>query len=244
MPNGSLQTDSTGWSNWNQTAPSGQMTRSACTAGACLQYVAGGSSGILSSPGFSLQQGAWYRLTIDTSTQTDHQLVPLIVRRGSGAYESLSDRDLSFTANRAWGRHSVVFQASETVSAAGARVDFDRVVSGQSLTVASLQIVQITPDASMQTSSMIVNAAATPLAATCPFANSAPAACAESFDLSTGQPVTWPLSVAPRSAVIVYVQDPALLDSDGDGIPDSVDACSGTSAGAVVDATGCPLILH
>src|ERR1700761_5660204 len=77
VPNGALLADSTGWSNWNQTAPSGQMTRNACTAGACLQYVAGGSSGILSSPGFSLQQGAWYRLTIDTSTQNDGHLETL-----------------------------------------------------------------------------------------------------------------------------------------------------------------------
>ena len=244
VPNGALLTDSTGWSNWNQTAPSGQMTRYACPAGACLQYAAGGSSGILSSPGFSLQQGAWYRLTIDTSTQTDDQLVPLIVRRGSGAYESLSDRDLSFTGSRAWSRHSVVFQATETVSAAGARVDFDRVVAGQSLTVASLQIVQITPDVSTQTSSMIVNAATTTLAAACPFASTAPGDCAQSFDLATGQPVAWPLSVPPGSAVIVYVQNPALLDTDGDGIPDSVDSCPGTPAGAAVDATGCPLILH
>jgi pimeloyl-ACP methyl ester carboxylesterase len=32
----------------------------------------------------------------------------------------------------------------------------------------------------------------------------------------------------------------AVLDSDGDGVPDDVDACPGTSLGAVVDAIGCP----
>ena len=32
----------------------------------------------------------------------------------------------------------------------------------------------------------------------------------------------------------------AVLDSDGDGVPDDVDVCPGTSLGAVVDATGCP----
>src|SRR5207248_11348445 len=30
-------------------------------------------------------------------------------------------------------------------------------------------------------------------------------------------------------------------DSDGDGVPDSKDACPGTPAGAVVDQRGCPL---
>jgi len=32
----------------------------------------------------------------------------------------------------------------------------------------------------------------------------------------------------------------AVLDSDDDGVPDDVDACPGTSLGAVVDAAGCP----
>ena len=32
----------------------------------------------------------------------------------------------------------------------------------------------------------------------------------------------------------------AVLDSDGDGVPDDVDACPGTASGSVVDATGCP----
>ena len=244
VPNGALQNDSAGWSGWNDSAPAGQMNRTSCPAGMCLQYVAGGSSGILSSPGFALQQGAWYRLTVDTSTQTDGQVVPLVVRRGSGDYATLSDRTLSFVGNRAWSRNSVVFQATQTVAGAGARVDFDRVVAGQSLTVTHLEIVQVTPDTSAQNSSVVVNAAATPLSATCPFAHAQPAACAQTFDLATAQPVTWPLTVPARSAVIVYVQNPALVDSDHDGIPDSEDTCASTSESSAVDASGCPLSLH
>ena len=244
VPNGALQPDASGWNSWNATAPAGQMTRFACPAGQCLQYVAGGSSGILSSPGFALQQGAWYRLTIDVSTQTDNQTVPLIVRRGSGDYASLSDRGLAFPASRAWSRHSVVFQATQTVTGSGARVDFDSVVAGQSLSVARLQIVQIAPDAATQMSSVVVNAAATPLSASCPFTGTLAPLCADAYDLATQQPVAWPLSVPAHSAVIVYVQDPALVDSDGDGIPDSMDTCPGTAAGAAVDASGCPLILQ
>jgi OOP family OmpA-OmpF porin len=47
--------------------------------------------------------------------------------------------------------------------------------------------------------------------------------------------------VPPHAATIVYVQDETLIDSDGDGIPDSMDACPGTAPGAAVDASGCPL---
>ena len=244
VPNGALASDSSGWSSWNATAPAGQATRTTCPAGACLQYVAGGSAGILSSPGFALQQGAWYRLTVDTSTQADNQTVPLIVRVGSGDYAAVSDRSLAFTANRAWGRHSVVFQATRTVGGTGARVDIDGIAAGQAISIARLELVQVTPDANSQNSSVIVNAAATSLNATCPFSSTQPALCSQAFDLATGQPISWPLPVPAHSAVIVHVQNTALVDSDGDGIPDSQDACPGTLSGAAVDATGCPLTLH
>jgi OmpA-OmpF porin, OOP family len=36
-------------------------------------------------------------------------------------------------------------------------------------------------------------------------------------------------------------EEPAVMDSDGDGVPDDVDECPGTPAGAIVDARGCEL---
>ncbi len=244
VPNSGLQTDAAGWSSWNAIAPSGQATRLACPAGECLQYVAGGSAGVLSSPGFSVQNGAWYRLTVDVSTQTDNQVVPLVVRIGSGDYAWVSDRNLAFTANRAWGRHTVVFQATQTVPGGGARVDLDGIVAGNSITIAGLELVQITPDAAAQMSGVVVNAAATTLNATCPLAGSQPALCSALFNLASGQPITWPLAVPPRSSVIFYGQDAALVDSDGDGIPDSQDSCPGSTPGAAVNASGCELTAH
>lgn len=244
VPDGGLANGSTGWSSWNATAPAAQATLLACPAGSCLQYVAGGSAGILSSPGFALQQGAWYRLSVDVSTQIDNQAVPLVVRVGSGDYASTSDRPLAFNASRAWTRHVVVFQATRTVPGGGARVDFDGIVAGQSISIASLELVQVTPSTAAQDSAAIVNAAAAPLSAACPFTGSASSLCSQAFDLATGQPLSWPLAVPARSAVIVYVQDTALADSDGDGIPDVADRCPATPAGAPVDASGCPLVLH
>jgi parallel beta-helix repeat protein len=244
VSNGTLATDSTGWSSWNASGATGQATRAACPAGACLQYVAGGSPGVLSSPGFALQQGAWYRLTVDVSTQTDNQVVPLIVRVGSGDYALVSDRPLAFGGQRAWTRHAVVFQATRTVPGTGARVDFDGIVAGQSIAIANLEIVQVLPSTIAQSSSIVVNASAVPLSASCPFAASPSSLCSQSFDLATAQPVSWPLTVPARSAVIVYVQDPALVDSDGDGIPDAFDKCPGTRAGVAVNASGCALTLQ
>jgi len=45
---------------------------------------------------------------------------------------------------------------------------------------------------------------------------------------------------APIAAAPVV---PQTLDSDGDGVPDSVDKCPGTLKGTTVDATGCPVRL-
>ena len=39
------------------------------------------------------------------------------------------------------------------------------------------------------------------------------------------------------------VEEAAMMDADGDGVPDDKDACAGTPAGVSVDVQGCPLVL-
>jgi hypothetical protein len=58
-------------------------------------------------------------------------------------------------------------------------------------------------------------------------------------NLVNGQAVAWPLAVPAYSAILLYTQDEALMESDGDGIPDSQDLCPGTPTGATVNASGC-----
>lgn len=244
VPNGSFLADAAGWSNWNATAPAGQAVRSACPAGYCLQYTAGGSDGVLSSPGFAVQQGAWYRLAVDVSTQTDNQAVPLIVRIGSGTYASVSDRSLQFTGNRAWTRHAVIFQATGTVTGAGARVDIDGIKAGQSVTLSNLELVQVTPDPVALMSGVMVNGGANAMSVACPFSSSQPALCAQLYDFATDLPINWPLNIPAHSSVIVYAREPQLVDTDGDGIPDSQDSCPDTAKGASVNAAGCEFGAH
>ena len=249
VANSALLTDSAGWSTWNQTAPAGQLSREACPAGMCLRYVAGGSAGVLSSPGFALQKGRWYRLSVDISTETDQQWVPLVVRIGGADYASVSDRSLSLHANRAWSRYSVAFQATATVDptilgSAGlsARIDIDGIEAGKSISLSRHELVPITPDPLAQTSGAFANAGTQPLSAACPFAATQPALCGKLFNLADDRPITWPLTVPPRSAVIVYAQELSLLDSDGDGVPDAQDSCPGSTPGAAVNASGCEFV--
>ena len=251
VPNGSLGSGSTGWSAWNQTQPYGYLVREPCVPGTCARYVTGGSPGILSSPNFSIVGGQWYRLTVDLATGTDGQVVQIVVRRGGGGsngYESLSSKSLATTANRNWVRYSHIFQASKTINAGdavtkdlGARVDFQQIQPGQSVSAANLEIVPITPADALTRSEILVNTAASAVQVSCPLANTNPALCTQFVRLLDNLPVAWPYLVAARSAEVIYTRDAALVDTDGDGIPDTQDRCGNSPAGQGVNSQGCAL---
>lgn len=251
IPNASLASNALGWAAWNQTAPTGQLIREACPVGVCLRYLAGGSPGIVSSPNFSVQQGQWYRLSIDLSTQTENQEVQVVVRRGGGGnngYEPLSASTMGQRAGTAWNRYSAIFQATKTVNVRdpltgdlGARVDVQGIDVGHSVSLANMELVPVTPDGLALFSAAVLNAGPSSLSAACPFAGSQPTLCGMLRRLSDDSRIAWPLTVPPYNAVLIYAQQDALLDSDRDGIADSQDVCTATSVGSGVNAAGCPL---
>lgn len=251
VPNASLSTDAKGWTSWNLTSPFGYLVREACTPGWCARYVTGGSMGILSSPNFSVVAGTWYRLSVDLATGTNKQLVNLVLRRGGGGtngYESVSDRSLKVTAGTAWQRYSVIFKATKTINAAdpitkdlGARVDAQNIEPGQVVSMANLEVAAITPADALTRNDILVNSGSGPLELACPVASTQAAMCANYVLLSNNLPVSWPFYLAGRSAEIVYTLDASLVDTDGDGIPDSQDRCANTSIGAGVNSRGCAL---
>ena len=118
-------------------------------------------------------------------------------------------------------------------------MDIDGLVPGKSLSLARMELVPITPDATAQLTAAIVNVDAAPATLTCPLAAAAAAQCVAFESLASYQLVAWPQTLPGRSAAILYAQNPALLDSDGDGIPDSQDLCPGTAPGSAVNASGC-----
>ena len=251
IPNGNLANNASGWTAWNQSAPAGTLVREPCTPGWCARYITGGSYGIVSSPRFSVVSGNWYRLTVDITTGAASQLVDMVVRRGGGGsngYESLSDRPLRFIASRSWTRYSITFKATKTINAndpvtgdAGARVDFQNILPGQLLSMSNLEMTPMTPADSMNRSDLLLNTGSSSLLAGCPLAVTQPAMCANYLRLSDNQPVTWPYMLSARSSEIVYTRDLQLVDGDGDGIPDSQDACPGTATGFKVNSRGCAL---
>ena len=251
VPNGRLASNAAGWTSWNAATPLGSLLREACTPGWCARYVAGGSAGLMSSPNFSTSAGNWYRISFDASSGADGQALNVLVRRGGGGsngYEALSDRPLNVTAGRSWQRYSAVFKSSKTVNKAdrltgdlGARVDFQNILPGQSISIANLELVPVLSAETLTRSDLLANPGANPSQALCPTASSQPALCAWYARLSDNQAVTWPYYLGPRSSEIVYTRDARLVDSDGDGIPDGQDSCPNTAAGAAVNSQGCAL---
>ena len=255
VPNGDAAASLAGWSIWSAAAPAGSLQRTSCNGTPCLRFTAGSPTGLVSSPNFSLEQGRWYRLTLDLATDRDGQAVQLVVRRGGGGangYESLADRNLAFNAGTRLQRHSVVFQATRSVRAGdpatgdlGARVDIEGVAGGRSLSLAQLEIVPITPYAAPRVTVAVVNAGDTPLDLPCPLPDRQAALCLSLADL--GRPgtaaeasrINWPLRLSPRSSRILHAFEAALTDSDGDGIADWQDRCPATPPRQPVNAAGC-----
>jgi parallel beta-helix repeat protein len=251
VPNAGLASDLSGWSTYSARAPQPALLRADCVRGWCLTLQAGGSNSLVASPNFSIGAGQWYRLTVDLLGDQDNQPVVLVVRRGGGGtngYETLSDRSLQTTAGRTWRRHTVTFQATQTVNArdpvtldAGARVDIEGLLPGRSITLANLELVPITLDPMALISSALLNASSSEIESACPLPAEHAADCTRLMRLADHSAITWPLRVPARGAVLYYGQDPTLADGDRDGIADSQDSCPGTSAHAAVNAAGCAL---
>lgn len=255
IANGDLSSGSAGFAPWSAAAPAPQLTLASCAGRRCLRWVAGGGAGLLSSANFSVEQGRWYRLTIDLAADADDVSVPLVVRRGGGGsngYESLADRDLTVVAGRSLRRVVRVFQATRTVRARdpatgdlGARVDIEASDTLRALTLARIELVPVAAAPVARVSAALVNAGSSAVALTCPLPAAQAAWCHQLVDVADidgarqGRRVGWPLTLAPRSALLLRGLEPAWVDRDGDGIADDQDLCPGTAAREVVDASGC-----
>lgn len=251
MFNGDFASGISRWAVWNATAPYAQSFYESCTPGRCLRFVAGASPSILSSPNFSIVKDRWYRASFDLRAGTDGQGVAVVVRRGGGGangYEWLMPAPEGITATTAWKRYSFVFKATQSVNEndpvtqdRGARLDFDRIQPGQTITISNVEIVPVSPvDASLKTH-ILYNPDRAAAALRCPQEASDPAVCGRYVRFTDGAAVSWPYAVQPRRSEIIYAQDTSLADADGDGIANTQDACAGSPAGAAVNAAGCAL---
>ena len=251
VPNGNLATNLKGWTAYNATAPLGVLSRETCPAGTCARYAAGGSVGLVSSPNFNVVAGQWYRVSVDLMAGRDAQPVNLLVRRGGGGkngYEPLMAASQTVMTSRTVKRYTFTFQATQTVNAAdpvtsdlGARLDFQQIQPGDVVFIGNVNMVPIAAATISTRTDILKNTALTSAQMSCPVAATAPTLCASYARMADDTPVTWPYTLGPRSSEIIYTRDSSLVDSDGDGVPDSQDACPGTTRGLQVNSSGCAI---
>lgn len=245
-----------GWTPWNAGRPEGRIEVAPCPAGRCLSYSTGAAAGTLSSPNFAVRQSQWYRLALDFRADSDDLPVALLVRRGGGTrtgigFESLADRNLAFRAQAGWHRYAFVFQATKTVNVndrdtgdRGARIDIEGVNGGSTIALANVELVPVAVDPTHLTQAIAVNLKDAPAGQDCPLPANQQSLCSKLRRLDDDKPVRFPIVLPARTAQVLYAIEPALVDSDGDGIADNQDTCPGTPRGLAVNAAGCPLVLH
>lgn len=251
VPNSSLLHDMVGWSAHNDVAPKGKLVRESCLPGFCVHYTTGASTGLVSSPNFSVVAGQWYRVTLDLASARDGQTLNLVVRRGGGGtngYEGLMSPSNTVTISKTWKRFSFTFQATKSVKAAdpvtgdlGARFDAQWIQPGDQVWISNLSIVPISAATVSTRTDILKNTTLNSTQVACPVASSTPAMCSSYARMSDNSAVTWPVTLAARSAEIVYTRDASLVDSDSDGVANSQDSCPNTSKGLQVNASGCAL---
>jgi len=231
------------WSRISSATPAAVITRQATcgpTGGACATISSGGGTATLISPRFPLVKDVTYRISFDAWVSDPAQTLKLQVLRAGPTYESLMGLEpYVFSADKGWKRFSFTFTAS--ADANQARVDFNDIEAGRSLTVANFEVLPYATSGLQAYATLLANPERASQSFNCPLATTRPAACQKFVNFPSGQRVTWPVTLAARASVIVFVQDDQLPDGDGDGVADSQDACPRTTAGTEVNGRGCAL---
>lgn len=251
IPNGNLASGKTGWTSWNQTAPLATSTVLSCGFANCIRLDAGASQSLLSSPNFSVTQGKWYRVTFDAATSQEGQPITAVVRRGGGenvGYAYLMSTAELFVGHTTWNRYSFAFQATKTVVAGdpatqelGARVDFERNLSGSSLNISRLELVTLTPAQAPLQIELLLNRQSTAASIDCAVIGVVASLCNSFVHLRDDVQVAWPQPIGPRTGSPVYTRVATLTDSDRDGIADQQDACPNTASVLTVNSRGCAI---
>ena len=240
VPNGNLANNRTGWTWWNSTAPYGQIAVLNCNFGPCLRLAAGATATILSSPNFSVTAQQWYRVSFDAATSNADQPISVLVRRGGGSanYDPLVPGPESFPGSTDWRRYSFVFQSAQTTIAhdpatgeLGARVDFEGIQPGSSITVARLEVVPLTRSEAAMQLRLQLNPSSSSASIPCSPQDEAAGLCDKFVYLTNGSAVNWSSAVEPLSGHAIYSLDTSLVDTDGDGVADAQDACPANAAG-------------
>ena len=198
-----------------------------------------GSTGMMSSPKFAAVRNGWYRLSFDAAVSSPSQILSFVVR--NAVTNATISPTLMPTSSTTAKRYSFVFQmlADAPVSGAntGARIDVQGIQGNQWVAVSNLQLSSMTAAAGDVPYTFIHNTSRNVQFVSCPASDQSH--CPNYFSFADHTPVTWPARLEPLQAKAIFAPNPALVDSDNDGIADPQDTCVTTPAGAIVNNNGC-----
>ena len=232
--NSSYDSNVSNWTAWNST----YAWKANCSiSGGCLTATnQAASTSLATSNAVSITQNKTYLLEFKMSSLQDNQNYRVVVRRYNSPYESFGF-DQWLSAGTAWKKYSFVFTAN-TTALQDARIDF-QLEPGQTIFIDNVSIKEVTAENHVDTSndsSILINKSAVVQAIECPDAD--PTRCNAYIDLS-GNPVFWPITLAPYSSKIVVWSNNPFMDADRDGVPNSQDVCPHTLQVADANALGC-----
>jgi parallel beta-helix repeat protein len=239
-----------GWGMWSQARPLPVLQLTTCGTEPCLQMQAGASPSMITSPHFSVSSGQWYRVSFDMRATRDNVRLEIAPRRGGGGtngYEFLDGTSTRIFAMSTWKRYSIFFKSAITINAddpitldKGARIDLQNIASGETVFLSNMEVVTAESVGTTLETALLVNEGNVDEALDCPSTVSDPNACAHFVTFRDDTPISWPHVVPAYGSEIIYTKDKTLLDTDGDGIADTQDACPGTPTGHQTNSDGCP----
>ncbi len=216
LANGAFDGNTSGWLAYATQGDAGLAWSSDCPSPGCAALTAGGvsESASLISGVFPVSPGKNYVVSFSnrsgqqaiTSTVVPRMAGPRSYDRFQGWYP--------IAALDTWRNHSVLFTVPSDLVIQpgdwGGRVDF-QVWPNQTLYLDNVRVEEVTyaPNTPDDDSALLVNPTGYDGTFACPDAVSASAKCAEYVYFDDGNPVSWPVTLAPRtSSIIIWAGNP------------------------------------
>lgn len=242
-------TSSWGWSSTLAPSPVTSIQKSCATnVTNCMLFTAGGGVSAFYTPKFNITKDVMYRVSFDIKSSSDTQKLAALVRSaGPTNYDSVMGDSFSFPSSQVWKKVNFHFIATRSIivndpvtGEKGARLDFTNLKPGESVSISNVEItpINIMNGTPIETA-LLDNPSRDIASVDCPTLVTNAAACASFVGFPDGQPVSWPVSLAPLSSKIVFTQALDLPDADKDGVADSQDKCPLTAKELDTDAKGC-----
>lgn len=257
LTNGDFESGMWGWSSW--ASFTGTTTAGCATAGTCVNAYGDPSAGqqlsngqynfiVNSNQTLSIVNGQRYLLSFDAKSDNAGESAWATVLRNEcpdpdhGLCWDTATNTQSLTLSNNWQRYVRVLTATKDMPNV-ARVNFQFHAAG-SVWLDNVKLVPLTYATGPSEPVLFYNSSASAISVNCPVTDTT--MCNSYVDAKTGSAVSFPLSIAARSARVLATTVSKWADPDFDGVPGTnpstdLDQCTATPDGQTVNEKGCAL---